>query len=117
TEPVTDQNLLNLQAVLPRNLVVAALDLVDRGNVVKYTGPANKHYQVLGSTGTHRVFTDLPGPMSSYCSCPAFAYLVLSSETYIMCKHLPRCRLANKLDKCTTQPLDKEQLSQLILQE
>jgi hypothetical protein len=32
TTAVTDQSLLNLQSVFPRNLVLAALDLIDRGN-------------------------------------------------------------------------------------
>ncbi|KAJ6499351.1 hypothetical protein C8R45DRAFT_982167 [Mycena sanguinolenta] len=31
-EPLTDQSLLNLQSVFPRTLVLAALDLIDRGN-------------------------------------------------------------------------------------
>ncbi|KAJ7287584.1 hypothetical protein C8J57DRAFT_1048648, partial [Mycena rebaudengoi] len=68
-----------LQSIFPRNLVLAALDLIDRENVIKYVGPAkNSHYEVLGSTATYHVFLDVPGPISAYCTCPAFAYLVLS---------------------------------------
>ncbi|KAJ7462238.1 hypothetical protein B0H11DRAFT_101021 [Mycena galericulata] len=115
--PVSDHTLLNLQAVLPRNLVIAALDLIDRENVLRCIGPAREHYQVLGSTAIYSVFVDLPGPISTYCTCPAFSFLVLSPETYIMCKHVLATRLAIRMGRYVERPVDEDQLSQMILQE
>ncbi|KAJ7132799.1 hypothetical protein C8R43DRAFT_1133362 [Mycena crocata] len=81
---VTDPSLLSLQSILPRSLVLAALDLIDRENVLKCIGPARQHYELLGSTATYYVYLDLPDPISAYCTCPAFTFLVLSSESYLM---------------------------------
>ncbi len=44
-------------------------------------------YEVLGSTATYAVFPGLPSPGGyklAYCTCPAYAYSVLLSETQIM---------------------------------
>ncbi|KAJ6593852.1 hypothetical protein B0H19DRAFT_37037 [Mycena capillaripes] len=116
-EPLTDQTLLALQAVFPRSLVLAALDLIDRGNVLKCIGPARHHYDVLGSTATHHVFTNMPGPLSAYCTCPAFAYLVLSSESYLMCKHVLAAHFAHKMGRFVEQPINSDQLASNIMQE
>ncbi|KAF7376103.1 SWIM-type domain-containing protein [Mycena sanguinolenta] len=114
---VTDQSLLNLQSVFPRTLVLAALDLIDRGNVLKIKGPARSHYDVLGSTTTYHVFINMPGPMSAYCTCPAFAYLVLSSETYLMCKHVLAVHLAHQMHRDVEQPVNSDGLASIITQE
>ncbi|KAJ7262226.1 hypothetical protein B0H12DRAFT_1012934 [Mycena haematopus] len=114
---VTDQSLLNLQSVFPRTLVLAALDLIDHGKVLKRIGPARHQYDVLGSTATHHVFINMPGPMSTYCTCPAFAYLVLSSESYLMCKHVLAARLAQQMCRCIEQPVDSDALASIIMQE
>ncbi|KAJ7096372.1 hypothetical protein C8R44DRAFT_889682 [Mycena epipterygia] len=134
---VTEHSLLNLQSVLPRNLVLAALDLIDRGNgryppvaaaspavnecvlplVLKCIGPVRHHYEVLGSTATYRVFLNIPGPISAYCTCPAFAYLVLSSESYLMCKHVLAARLGNQLARCIDRPVNGDEITSMILQE
>jgi len=114
---VTDYQLLNLQAIFPRSLVLAALDLIDRQNVLKCIGPARHHFEVLGSTATYRVFLDLPGPISAYCTCPAFAYLVLSSESYIMCKHVLAARVAAQMARCVERPVCEEELVLMIAEE
>ncbi|KAJ7783081.1 hypothetical protein B0H16DRAFT_1403494 [Mycena metata] len=116
-EPLTDHALLNLQSALPRNLVLAALDLIDRGNVLKCIGPARHHYNVLGSTATYKVFLDMPGPISTYCTCPAFSFLVLSSESYLMCKHVLAARIAQQMGRCVDQPLNSDELGSMIMQE
>ncbi|KAJ7725871.1 hypothetical protein DFH07DRAFT_853726 [Mycena maculata] len=113
----SEHTFLNLQAVFPRNLVIAALDLIDHENVLTCKGLALGQYQVLGSTSTYHVFLDIPGPTSTYCTCPAFAYLVLSSETYLMCKHVLAARLAHRMGRCIERPVDTDQLSQMITQE
>ncbi|KAF8210180.1 hypothetical protein K438DRAFT_142832 [Mycena galopus ATCC 62051] len=110
-------SLLNLQSVFPRTLVLAALDLIDRGNVLKYIGPARHHYDVLGSTATHHVFINMPSPMTAYCTCPAFSFLVLSSESYIMCKHVLAAHLAHRMGRCLQQPVNSEDLASIIMQE
>ncbi|KAJ7703247.1 hypothetical protein B0H17DRAFT_1003772 [Mycena rosella] len=116
-EHLTDHSLLNLQAIFPRNLVLAALDLIDRQTVLKCIGPARHHYEVLGSTAIYRVFLNLPGPISTYCTCPAFTYLVLSSESHLMCKHILATRLAVQMARCVERPLSEDELASMIMQE
>ncbi|KAJ7680273.1 hypothetical protein DFH06DRAFT_973881, partial [Mycena polygramma] len=117
TTPVTDQSLLILQSVFPRSLVLASLDLIDRGNVLKCLGPARHHYNILGSTATYQVFINMPGPITAYCTCPAFAYLVLSSESYTMCKHVLAAHLAERMGRCVDQPVNSDQLASIFLSE
>ncbi|KAF7976837.1 hypothetical protein HWV62_36795, partial [Athelia sp. TMB] len=56
--------------------------------VIKYTTPwGRNHYEVLGSTATYTVIPQLLAAKAgarAYCSCPAFTYAVLISETYVM---------------------------------
>ncbi|KAK7057236.1 SWIM-type domain-containing protein [Favolaschia claudopus] len=113
----TDQSLLNLQAIFPRPLVLAALDLIDRGNVLKCIGPAQCHYDVLGSTATHRVYLDLPSPIPAYCTCPSFAYLVLSTDSYLSCKHILAASLAERSSHYVEQPIHSDQLIATTMQE
>ncbi|KAJ7497246.1 hypothetical protein FB451DRAFT_1210594 [Mycena latifolia] len=117
SEPLTEHSLLTLQSIMPRNLVLAALDLIDHENVLKCIGPARQHYEVLGSTATYRVFLNLPGPVSAYCTCPAFMYFVLSSESYLMCKHVLAARLAAQMARCVDRPVSEEELAGMITQE
>ncbi|KAJ7188325.1 hypothetical protein C8R46DRAFT_877744, partial [Mycena filopes] len=114
---VTDHALLNLQSALPRTLVLAALDLIDRGNVLKCIGPTRYHFNVLGSTATYKVFLDMPGPIPTYCTCPAFSFLVLSAESYLMCKHVLAARIAQQMGRCVDQPLNSDELASVIMQE
>ncbi|KAI0930153.1 hypothetical protein AcW1_008910 [Taiwanofungus camphoratus] len=83
-----NESLEKLRLFLPDTLLVAALDLVDRDSVLKYVTPWGRvQYEVLGSTASYTVFPDLFYPGSSvhfYCTCPAFAYSVLSSESQLM---------------------------------
>ncbi|KAJ7084338.1 hypothetical protein B0H15DRAFT_391100 [Mycena belliarum] len=117
-ESLNDQSLLNLQLILPRHLVLAALDLIDRGHVLRCIGPAaRQHYEVLGSTATYRVFLNLPGPIPAYCTCPAFAYLVLSSESYLMCKHILATRFATQMGRCVERPVGMDELEPMITEE
>ena len=56
--------------------------------VIVYNTPWGRpQYEVLGSTATYAVFPGLPsanGHPLAYCTCPAYAYTVLLSETQIM---------------------------------
>ncbi|KAK7472635.1 hypothetical protein VKT23_000748 [Stygiomarasmius scandens] len=88
--PLADDDILKLQAILPETIVLAALDLIDRHNVIKYsTSWGHTHYEVLGSTATYSTFLDLESGTrtTTYCTCPAFAYAVLTSGTYLMVRN------------------------------
>ncbi|KAJ7218112.1 hypothetical protein GGX14DRAFT_439832, partial [Mycena pura] len=118
-ETLTDHSLLNLQSVFPKSLVLAALDLIDRENVLRCVGPNGHqcHFQVLGSTTTYNVFLDLPGPTPTYCTCPSFSYFVLSAESYIMCKHVLATYLARRMGRLLDRPLTAEGLESMLVQE
>jgi hypothetical protein len=95
-----------LRAVLPDTMIIAALDIIDREcgepyfhalqilqlndgpSVMKYkTSWGRQYYEVLGTTSTYTVFPHLGAAsttVSSYCTCPSFAYSVLMSENHLM---------------------------------
>ncbi|KAH8100374.1 hypothetical protein BXZ70DRAFT_187188 [Cristinia sonorae] len=83
-----DAFLDRLRFFFSENILLAALDLVDRDNVVKVSTPwGYSHFNVFGSTATYTVF---PGIVSStqttppFCTCPAYAYSVLLSSSELM---------------------------------
>ena len=111
---VSDDTLTTLRAILPEKVLIAALDLIDRGNgiqrlypicaphllsdslVIHYVTPwGHSEYEVLGSTATYTVLLDVPlAPIPYSCACPAFIYSVLTSRTHIMvCAWLPACSI------------------------
>ncbi|TFK53601.1 hypothetical protein OE88DRAFT_1676855 [Heliocybe sulcata] len=112
--------LTKLKFFFPDNLILSALDLVDRDNVIKYTTPwGATRFQVLGSTSgsSYCVFPTLPSnttTVSTYCSCPAFAYSVLKSDSQLMCKHVLAAHLAPCLGKCIERSLTLDDLASLI---
>ncbi|KAG7446350.1 uncharacterized protein BT62DRAFT_114141 [Guyanagaster necrorhizus] len=110
---VTDDALHRLQVVFPEPLILAALDIIDRENVVKYeTISGHVYYEVAGSTGTHTVNIGLNlGPVSSFCTCPAYIYAVLLSKSHLMCKHLLAVRLAERIHACVRRPIGQEELA------
>jgi hypothetical protein len=101
---VSDELLHKLRCILPENIILAALDIIDcecgefnrnrirvsrhycNTAVIKYTTPHSyPQYEVLGSTATYSVFLDMAlAPMPFHCSCPAFSYVVLGSKSHIM---------------------------------
>jgi hypothetical protein len=109
-------SLMKLQTIFPENLIISALDLIDRRSVIRLITPWNHtEYQVLGSAATYTILLDLDAaPKVPYsCTCPSFIYTVLSSETHIMCKHLLATFLARKLSLCIERPTDLDRLSDL----
>jgi len=112
-------SLEKLRFFFPDTLVLAALDLIDRENVIKYTMPwGRSQYEVLGSTANYTVFPTLFPPGSqplSYCTCPAFAYSVLLSETHLMCKHVLATLLAQRLSRCIERPMSQDELAAFVL--
>jgi len=119
---LSDETIQKLRFLFPDTLILAALDLVDRESVIKYTSPwGRSHYEVLGSTATYSVFPRLlPSPtptISAYCTCPAFIYAVLISESHTMCKHVLATRLAEQMSRCLTRPINKDDLASMIVRQ
>jgi len=115
-DALSDEAVEDLQTLLPENLVLAALDLVDREKVIQYITPwGTKIYQVLGSTATYSVCVDMTvAPIPYYCTCPAFAYAVLLSETHAMCKHVLATCVARRLSQCLDRPVGPDDLYHLL---
>ncbi|KJA27818.1 hypothetical protein HYPSUDRAFT_119750, partial [Hypholoma sublateritium FD-334 SS-4] len=83
---VSDDSLLKLRAIFPEKMIVAALDIIDRTNVVYFSTPwGHSEYQVMGSTGSYTVFLDLRNSKVPHsCTCPAFLSSVLMQGAHIM---------------------------------
>ncbi|KAF5317289.1 hypothetical protein D9611_003868 [Ephemerocybe angulata] len=114
-EELNDDSFAKLGAVFPQKMVIAALDLLDRGDVIKYVAPWGKvDYEVLGSTSTYFVQLDLPSRIPFYCSCPAFSKAVLFAQTHIMCKHVLGTLLARKLSMTMERPISADELLEIF---
>jgi len=116
---VTEDLLRQLQFFFPDNLILAALDLIDRECVIRYISPISRtHLQVIGSTTRYNVKLDLPlGSQHSskfWCSCPAFTFSVLLSETHFMCKHVLASRLAENMDRVVVRKVGFEEWADLV---
>ncbi|KAF9227410.1 hypothetical protein BS17DRAFT_464135 [Gyrodon lividus] len=108
-----EEGIDKLRALFPDTMIVAALDLVDRDNVLKYRTPWGRcHYEVLGSTAAYSIFPRLgcSTNVSSYCTCPSFAFAVLMSESHLMCKHVLAVCLAEQLSRCVERPISDHDL-------
>ncbi|KAH9951551.1 hypothetical protein B0H21DRAFT_180561 [Amylocystis lapponica] len=115
-----EDSLEKLRFFFPDTLVLAALDLIDHDNVIKYTTPwGRSQYEVLGTTANYSVFLALgtPSHSLSYCTCPAFAYSVLLSESHLMCKHVLATLLAQRLSRCVERPMTQDELAAFVLRQ
>ncbi|KAF8495863.1 hypothetical protein JB92DRAFT_2747337, partial [Gautieria morchelliformis] len=116
-ESVSDDTLQALRILLPENLVLAALDLIDRVTVFKYeTSWGRTFFEVFGSKGRYSVSVDLPAPVSTYCACPAFAYSVLLSDNQASCKHVLAVQIAQRLGKCVERTVTQDELVGIVCQ-
>ncbi|KAG8962276.1 hypothetical protein FRC03_004388 [Tulasnella sp. 419] len=130
-----EETVLALHKLL-QNTFIAALDLVDRGHVIRNKTPWGRTtYEVRSASNTrgdsYRVFmakditlqntpmmtasdgttsASIPEDSLGFCSCPAFAYAVLASKTHVMCKHLLAAHLADRLDKFTDRTSTEEHI-------
>ncbi|KIL65841.1 hypothetical protein M378DRAFT_439381 [Amanita muscaria Koide BX008] len=113
---LSDDTIGELQFFLPENLILAALDLVDHEKVIQYITPwGSRFYQVLGSNATYSVYIDMViAPISYYCTCPAFAYAVLLSETHAMCKHVLATWISRRLSRCLDRPVTSDDLLHVL---
>ncbi|KAI6157768.1 hypothetical protein BKA82DRAFT_4061113 [Pisolithus tinctorius] len=108
-----EEGIDKLRAFIPDTTLVAALDVVDRDRVLRYkTTWGRCHYEVFGSTSTHyTVFPQLgfSAKVFCYCTCPAFAFAVLVSNSHLMCKHVLAVCLAEQLSKCIERTVTDEE--------
>ncbi|KAF7782185.1 hypothetical protein Agabi119p4_1561 [Agaricus bisporus var. burnettii] len=111
-QDLTDDDLYRLQHAFPEQTVLGALDLIDRGNVLKYTTSwGHTEYEIIGSNGTYLVLLDVSTTGYPYfCSCPAFIHYVLQQKNHVMCKHILATRLANRLSVCVHRQMSPEDL-------
>ncbi|TFK89091.1 hypothetical protein K466DRAFT_598082 [Polyporus arcularius HHB13444] len=118
TPDTIDDSIEKLRFFFPETLLLAALDLIDRDSVIMYkTSWGRPQYEVLGSTATYAVFPGLLSPGGyklAYCTCPAYAYSVLLSETQIMCKHVLATLLAQRLSRCIERPVSADELASIL---
>ena len=105
---VSDEDIMKLSHLFSENLLVAALDLIDRdrGSSPNLFSPfentktslsppviclklpwVRPFFEVQGSTATYSVQVNLPRRMPVFCSCPAFAFSVLLSEDHLLVRH------------------------------
>jgi hypothetical protein len=100
---VTDEQVLQLNLVFSEDLLLAALDIIDRNSgtffvllgfqtlantstVLKHTTAwGGAHYEVFGSTTSYTVHPHLAVPANSkapnaYCSCPTFTHTTLLAK-------------------------------------
>ncbi|KZT10704.1 uncharacterized protein LAESUDRAFT_345824 [Laetiporus sulphureus 93-53] len=122
SDGVSDDALEQLRSFFPDSLLLAALDLIDQDSVIKYKTPWGRpQYEVLGSTASYSVFPELlspgPNPLGCYCTCPAFAYSVLLSDSQLMCKHLLATLLAQRLSRCVERPIDQDDFAAVIVRQ
>jgi len=113
---VTEDLLRQLQFFFPDNLILAALDLIDRECVIRYISPVSRtHLQVIGSTARYNVKLDLLfGSGKFWCSCPAFTFSVLLSETHFMCKHVLASRLAERMNRVVVRRIGFGEWANLV---
>ncbi|KAH9985809.1 hypothetical protein BJV74DRAFT_846362 [Russula compacta] len=114
---VSDEAIEKLSTLFSEQLLLAALDLIDRDCVVKYISPWDRsHISVLGTMGSYTVFPSLHQSCSIpfFCTCPAFSYAVLISRSQITCKHVLATLIAQRLSKCVVREMNADEFVALI---
>ncbi|KLO19454.1 hypothetical protein SCHPADRAFT_818009 [Schizopora paradoxa] len=107
--PVLEDDLQKLRQFFPYNLLLAALDLVDRDRVTEYqTTWGRSFYDVYGSTSNYAVTLDVIPDQPNFCTCPSYAFSVLISEENIMCKHILAVKIAKRLERCVTRRIAED---------
>ncbi|KAH9062467.1 hypothetical protein EDB87DRAFT_1559151 [Lactarius vividus] len=114
---VSDEAVERLGILFSDQLLLAALDLIDRDcgqllSVIKYVSPWGRHhFSVLGMTDSYTVFPSLDRSCSipHLCTCPAFAYAVLISQSQMTCKHVLATLIAERLSKCVVREVGKDE--------
>jgi len=116
-ENLSDEAIEKLGVLFSEQLLLAALDLIDRDCVIEYASPwGRSHFSVLGMTGSYAVFPSLHQscPIPFFCTCPAFSYAVLISQSQITCKHVLATLIAQRLSKCVVREMNKDEFVTLL---
>ncbi|KAI0295841.1 hypothetical protein B0F90DRAFT_1132845 [Multifurca ochricompacta] len=116
----SDETIEKLGVLFSEQLLLAALDLIDRDCVIKYILPwGSSHFGVLGLTGPYSVFPNLHHscPIPFFCTCPAFSYAVLISQSQLTCKHVLATLIAERLSKCVVRNTDSDEFISLVSQQ
>ncbi|KAH9159850.1 hypothetical protein EDB89DRAFT_1864158 [Lactarius sanguifluus] len=121
---VSDEAVEKLGVLFSDQLLLAALDLIDRDcgkprslSVIKYVSPWGRHhFSVLGMTDSYTVFPSLHRSCSvpHFCTCPAFAYAVLISQSQLTCKHVLATLIAERLSKCVMREVGKDEFAAFV---
>ncbi|KAH9159846.1 hypothetical protein EDB89DRAFT_1864163 [Lactarius sanguifluus] len=133
---VSDEAVEKLGVLFSDQLLLAALDLIDRDvvsayplplyemprslSVIKYVSPWGRHhFSVLGMTDSYTVFPSLHRSCSvpHLCTCPAFAYAVLISQSQMACKHVLATLIAEPLSKCVVREMGKDEFVALLMRQ
>ncbi|KII92533.1 hypothetical protein PLICRDRAFT_172610 [Plicaturopsis crispa FD-325 SS-3] len=119
---LAEEQVQQLRAIFPDTLLLAALDIVDRDSVIKFNTPwGYSCFEVLGSTGTYTIFPNLnltpSAKGAAYCTCPAFAYAVLISESHVTCKHVLATRIAVQMSRCIERPVTQDGLAAILVRQ
>lgn len=114
---VDEEYLERLRFFFDDDLILAALDLVERDSVIKLNTPwGHSRYQVIGTTATYSVF---PGQVVNskrtppYCTCASFVFSVLVTDAQYMCKHLLGVALALRLKRCLERSATPDDIAQI----
>ncbi|KAN0135400.1 hypothetical protein V8E53_006679 [Lactarius tabidus] len=114
---LSDETVEKLGVLFSDQLLLAALDLIDRDCVIKYISPWGRHhFSVTGMTDSYTVFPTLHRSCSipHFCTCPAFAYAVLISQSQLTCKHVLATLIADRLSKCVKREMGKDEFVSLL---
>ncbi|KAH9484943.1 hypothetical protein JR316_0001847 [Psilocybe cubensis] len=127
---LSDETLELLNSLFPEKLIIAALDLIDRKNVIHYvTSWGHTEYEVIASTDTsentigtstssYSVLLDIQAsPMQYSCSCLAFLHSVLRLETHLMCKHILAALIARQMNLTIERPTNPDELAVLFMRQ
>ncbi|XP_069671425.1 zinc finger SWIM domain-containing protein 7-like isoform X2 [Periplaneta americana] len=109
-EKVTDETLLALHSMFGSPLE-KALELLETNCVVYLRSPQGRYViQVTSSSGIP--YTLFPGV--NYCSCPAYHYQVIGTQTFLTCKHVLAARLAEIMHKGRDLSVSSDELTRVL---
>eukprot|EP00041_Stephanoeca_diplocostata_P035138 m.1228486 g.1228486 ORF g.1228486 m.1228486 type:complete len:168 (-) comp24644_c1_seq3:1123-1626(-) len=108
---IPSETLLSLAFVFGDNLVMSALDIVDRGLVLLYKSPsAAPLVNVKGSKGQQYLVL----PETSYCDCEVYKFKV-AKGLEMMCKHVLAAKVATALSLCKEVQITDKAFQQLVV--
>jgi len=111
---LSEDDIQKLRQFFPDNLLLAALDLIDRDRVTEHqTTWGRSFYEVYGSTSTYAITLNVVPDRPHFCTCPSYAFSVLLSEENIMCKHILAVMVARRLNRCVIHRVAEDGFSAL----